>query len=1283
VCLSILCFAAIPAVAGALPDGRGYEMVTPLDKNAQEVGAGIGSTSGNAVNWEAIGGCCGATSAASTLYQSTRTAGGWQTTPKTPTPPTPLVGLFEEQQPMWWSGDLSKTIYLTPSSYAAGDNRPPGAGETVFFDLYAQDASGALSWLSQGPFPGAGTHQDNATWAATTPDGNSTLFTSAEQLTSDATGLKSLNTPPEFLYDRNISKGTTTLVNVTTTTLTAPATGQVATTLTSDAVGEDSTPLSAPAGPAVNDALTAATTGAHTTTLTAAATGQLATTLTADVAAGATTIPVTDSTGFAAGQTINVDGETDTVASVPDGTDITITTALATAHSSGATVSYGGDTTIVVGDTTGFAAGQTITINPGGGDQESAIVAAVPDATHITLTAGLTNSHASGESVSYPGDSEIAIGDTSKLAPGEVITIDTGGAQEKATIAVVLDANHLQLTGPLANDHSSGAPVTYPGDNSITVGNASNYSAGQAITIDPGSPQQEAATIASVAGSTITLTQTLTNVHAAGATIVHANPDSSITVASTSGLTAGQPINIGGEAATISAVSDATHLALTGPLTSSHAAGTAVSFAGDTTLTVARTSAFAAGQNVSVGTGSSQETATIASVPDSTHIALTTPLQNNHDAGAAVEALISPDGAIAGNGNFLNEPSIPANDLGTTTNSISSDGTKVFFESPGTCIGGSCSSEGVGPPHLYMRQLPPAVPAPGTTTPIDNPGSGGQAVYEGASQNGSLVFFTSTEGLAGDANTNNELYEFNTKTGATTPLSNDPANTDPNFVGITAISNDGRYVWFIDKDALPGALGATPNQGDMNFYVYDTTANTTTFIAALGSGIAGDNRDKTALAGEPDTGRAAIPTPTGNVLVFESTANLTQQNPSGPTTALTADVTPPGNGQPVSIPVASSAGFRVGRSVEIEDSFFSESATIMAIPDSTHLLVTDGFGLIFSHSSGTQVVQRPPFEIYRYVTANNSIKCVSCSTVGGATLTGSAGLGASGGGSYGPPGEGVPMSSDGSRIFFDSPDPLAPGVISTPPIPIGLFGGLTFDQNVYEWENGAVSVISDGHSTTGSALGSTTPSGNDVFFTTEDQLVRQDTDGYDDIYDARVGGGFPAPPAPPPACGSADTCRSSVAPTVFFTTPSSSTLVQSNAAPPTFRVNSISAKQRRQFAKTGKLTITVHVSQAGKISAVASAVIKGATETLSSASHSFFATGGGTAKLTLHLGKAARKVLARKHKLLVHVTVSYSESNQINIASLTLTKAKTKKATTRHKATTTRRATVGRRTGER
>jgi hypothetical protein len=926
----------LPALAAAtsLPDGRGYEMVTPLDKNDLEVGPGIGSTNGNAVNWEAIGGCCGASSAASTLFQSSRSSSGWQTTSKTPTPPNQLEGLFQEQQPLWWSADLGTTIYTTPATYDSHVDRNPAPNgpppPTSFLDLYEQGSTGTMSWLTQ-PFPSLSgsavdTKQDDATFATATPDGNSVVFNTQEALTGDAVGNADLNTPPEYLYVRNVSKGTTTLVNVTSSTLTSAVTS------------------------------------------------------------GATDLPVAS--------------------------------------------------------TSLFSVGQTITIGVGNGDQETATISDIPDQTDIDVSPGVTNNHASGETV---------------------------------------------------------------------------------------------------------------------------------------------------------------------------------------------------------------------------------------------DGIISPDGAIAGNGNWLDQGFLPADNFGTTTNSISSDGSKIFFESPPSFAGGGGGAEGVGLPNLYMRDL-----TNDTTTQIDaNPGSPGQAIYEGASQDGSLAFFTSDEALGGDANTNNQLYEYDVATGEVIPLSNDSSaptaacggTPGDCFVGITAISNDGSHVWFIDKDALPGALGSsTPTLGQMNFYVYDTTSNTTTFIGQLGSGVPGDTRDKTALAGEPDTSRAAIPTPDGSALVFESSGNLTGQNASGPSTTLTADTASQTNDEPVTIPVASSAGFLVGRSVEIDTtSFIPESATIVGIPDSTHLEVTDGgIGLFFPHFSGDSVIQRPPFEVYRYDTASNTLACLSCKTETGAALTGSAGLGASGGGTYGPAGDGVPMSSTASRIFFDSPDPLTPGVVSTPPIPIGLFGGLTFVSNVYEWEAdgtgsctqsaGCLFLLSDGHSTTGSALGSTTPSGNDVFFTTEDQLVPQDTDGFDDIYDARVGGGFPAPPPPAPACTSSNSCRTSVAPTQFFSTPASSTLVSSNANAATFSVKSISAKQRKQFAKTGKLKISVSVSQAGKVNADLSAKIGGALQSIDSVSHSFFNTGGGKASITVRLNKAARKALAKKHKLSLDLSVSYSESSSVNVASLTLTKGKSKKS---------------------
>jgi hypothetical protein len=65
-------------------------------------------------------------------------------------------------------------------------------------------------------------------------------------------------------------------------------------------------------------------------------------------------------------------------------------------------------------------------------------------------------------------------------------------------------------------------------------------------------------------------------------------------------------------------------------------------------------------------------------------------------------------------------------------------------------------------------------------------------------------------------------------------------------------------------------------------------------------------------------------------------------------------------------------------------------------------------------------------------------------------------------------------------------------------------------QNVYEYHNGQASLISDGKDTSerGASraveLPGSSASGADVFFTTADRLVPQDTDTQRDIYDAHI-----------------------------------------------------------------------------------------------------------------------------------------------------------------------------------
>ena len=124
-------------------------------------------------------------------------------------------------------------------------------------------------------------------------------------------------------------------------------------------------------------------------------------------------------------------------------------------------------------------------------------------------------------------------------------------------------------------------------------------------------------------------------------------------------------------------------------------------------------------------------------------------------------------------------------------------------------------------------------------------------------------------------------------------------------------------------------------------------------------------------------------------------------------------------------------------------------------------------------------------------------------------------------------------------MFFETSDALVPSDTN------GVL-------DVYEYEGGHVYLISSGTSSFESNLEDVSESGNDVFFRSAQQLVPQDTrEGQIVIYDARVAGGFPAP-ASPPACTTADACRTPVPPQPsIYGAPASQTFSGvGNLAPP-------------------------------------------------------------------------------------------------------------------------------------
>lgn len=122
---------------------------------------------------------------------------------------------------------------------------------------------------------------------------------------------------------------------------------------------------------------------------------------------------------------------------------------------------------------------------------------------------------------------------------------------------------------------------------------------------------------------------------------------------------------------------------------------------------------------------------------------------------------------------------------------------------------------------------------------------------------------------------------------------------------------------------------------------------------------------------------------------------------------------------------------------------------------------------------------------------------------------------------------------EGGRLFFDTRTPLVPQATN------GV-------ANVYEYEEGAVHLISSGASAGASTFLDASASGNDVFFATSQGLMASDTDNGDSVYDARVDGGFPATAreaTATPACESVEACQAppSEAPAQLF--PASSALV--------------------------------------------------------------------------------------------------------------------------------------------
>jgi hypothetical protein len=214
----------------------------------------------------------------------------------------------------------------------------------------------------------------------------------------------------------------------------------------------------------------------------------------------------------------------------------------------------------------------------------------------------------------------------------------------------------------------------------------------------------------------------------------------------------------------------------------------------------------------------------------------------------------------------------------------------------------------------------------------------------------------------------------------------------------------------------------------------------------------------------------------------------------------------------------------------------------------------DGRGLVFESSrSLTGYDSDGLSEVFVYDADTGRLFCASCDPSGEAPPNAKPAAGAA---AYLPLSTSATymprwISDDGSRVFFDSSEPLSPQDSND-------------RQDVYEWERyerdsstdsctnapaesasenvqkqekGCIFLLSGGTSSDDSFLIDASASGNDVFFVSRARLTGQDQNDNFNLFDARVGG---VPPLSAPAC-SGTGCQGVPPAPPIFATPSSVT----------------------------------------------------------------------------------------------------------------------------------------------
>lgn len=449
------------------------------------------------------------------------------------------------------------------------------------------------------------------------------------------------------------------------------------------------------------------------------------------------------------------------------------------------------------------------------------------------------------------------------------------------------------------------------------------------------------------------------------------------------------------------------------------------------------------------------------------------------------------EGALAASTRNTTEPEQPGT-LGKPINiadyrhAVSADGSRIFFEAEGNLY---VRENGGQPQSTLGPKGECAEPARACTIQLDLPqggkGTGGGGKWLGANGEGTKVFFTdeASAGLTAStqAGSGVNLYEYELPSEVDQPgaLIDLTTGAKAEVVGMSGVSEDGSYLYFVAKGELTAGKDKMPGRSPEEAEPSEGADNL--YIVQY---------DRARKAWEPPK--------------FIATLNEKDEcDWTSDTGCYPRELSNPG-----------------------------ESGSTARVSGNGQYIVFNSVNELTGYIDTDSVTGKADEEIYLYEAEGNHLACVSCKpsgaapSAGGATIDWPTTVDRSGNilrNAY--PQRNV---TEAGQVFFGTSEALLPREDTN-----GV-------RDVYEYEHGALHLISSGTSAAPSYFLDASASGSDVFFATSQKLLPRDTDSAYDIYDVRVGGGFPEPPPSSAPCESEE-CKATAAVPAVFSAPTSTT----------------------------------------------------------------------------------------------------------------------------------------------